>query len=415
MEERDIAKTTFRTHEGHYEFVVMPFGLMNAHATFQSLMNQIFRPHLRKFVLVFFDDILVYSKDEEEHVVHLEQVLTILRNNQLFVNHGKCEIGVTTVSYLGHVISSEGVSMDVGKVSAVLSWLPPASLRELRAFLGLTGYYRKFIRRYAIIAKPLTEQLKKDAWGWNKEAAAAFEQLKREITEAPVLALPDFSKPFVVETDASSGGVGAVLTQESHPIAYYSKTLGTRASLKPIYEKELMAIVFAILKWRHYLLGRKFLVKTDQSSLKFLLNQREVGVEYQKWLMKIMGFDFDIIYNPGVTNKAADALSRKTDGEIILSAMLTSHNIDWEALNKSVQQDTLLGPIIKRLEAGEEVLPGFTFEHSQLLYKGRYVLPKTSPLIPILLHKYHNTPMGGHMGEHKTYTRIAAEWFWEGM
>lgn len=157
------------------------------------------------------------------------------------------------------------------------------------------------------------------------------------MTEAPVLALPDFSKSFILETDASNGGVGAVLTQESHPIAYYSKTLGTRACLKPIYEKELMGIVFAMLKWRHYLLGRKFLVKIDQSSLKFLLSQREVGVEYQKWLMKIMGFDFDIIYNPGVTNKVADALSRKTDGEILLSAILSSHSIDWGDLDKSVK------------------------------------------------------------------------------
>lgn len=146
--------------------------------------------------------------------------------------------------------------------------------------------------------------------------------------EGPVLALPDFSKSFIVETDASNGGVGAFLTQDSHPIAYYSKTLGSRACLKPIYEKELMAIGFAILKWRHYLLGRKFIVKTDQSSLKFLLCQREVGVEYQKWLVKIMGFDFDIIYNPGVTNKVADALSRRPEGEVILTALLTSHNID---------------------------------------------------------------------------------------
>lgn len=136
-----------------------------------------------------------------------------------------------------------------------------------------------------MIAKPLTEQLRKDVWGWNEEATVAFERLKKAMTEAPVLALPNFSKSFVVETDVSNGGVGAVLTQESHPTAYFSKTLGNRASLKPIYEKEMMAIVFAIPKWRHYLLGRKFIVKTNQSSLKFLLCQREIGVEYQKWLM----------------------------------------------------------------------------------------------------------------------------------
>ncbi|CAO2823891.1 unnamed protein product [Amaranthus hypochondriacus] len=409
MEEGDIAKTTFCTHEGHYEFLVMPFGLMNAPTTFQSLMNQIFRPNLRKFVLIFCDDILVYSRSEGEHVSHLGKVLTILKNNQLFVNRSKCEVGVTTVSYLGHVISGEGVSMDLGKISTVLSWQPPRNMKELRAFLGLMGYYRKFIRGYTMIAKPLTEQLKKDAWGWNKEATQAFERLKRAMTEAPVLAIPDFSKSFIVETDASNGEDGAVLTQESHPIAYYSKALGSRTCLKLIYEKELKAIVFTILKWRHYLLGRKFIVKTDQSSLKFLLSQRELGVE--RWLMKIMGFDFDIIYNLGVTNKAADAFSCKSEGEIVLLAILTSHSIDWEALDISVKQDAVLGLITKRLEAGEEVLQGFTLEHSQLRYKGRYVLPKTSSLIPILLHEYRNSPMG----EHKTYTRIATKWFWEGV
>lgn len=259
------------------------------------------------------------------------------------------------------------------------------------------------------------KQLRKDAWGWNEEATTAFEHLKKATTEAPVLALPYFTKQFIIETDASNGGLGAILMQESHPTTYFSKTMGNRASLKLIYEKKLMAIVFVVLKRRHYLLGRKFVVKTDQSSLRFLLCQREVGVECQKWLMKIMGFDFEIVYNSGSSNRVADALYCKSDDEVFLGALCSSHGIDWKAIDDLVRNDAILGLIIQKIEARGELLNGFTVEHSQLWYKGRYALPKTSPFISTLLYEYHGLSLGGHMGEHKTYSRIAVEWFWEGI
>ena len=230
----NVPMTTFRTHDGHYEFLVMPFGLTNAPVTFQSLMNDIFRDHLCRFVLVFFDDILVYSLSETEHCSHLQTIFQILRKHQLFANAKKCVFAQPRIEYLGHIIIAEGVSIDPSKVQA------------LRGFLGLIGYYRRFVANYSRIACPLTQQLKKDAFLWNEEATVAFQQLKDAMTALPVLALPNFSKPFVVERYASGVGLGVVLMQDES----FSHKLNPRAQGKSVYERELMTMVFAIKKWR---------------------------------------------------------------------------------------------------------------------------------------------------------------------
>jgi hypothetical protein len=251
MKEEDIHKTAFSTHLGHYEYVVMPFGLCNAPATFQELMNTLFAPFLRKFVLVFFDDILVYSKSLSEHKQHLQQVMTVFRQHSLKAKLSKCQFVQPRVEYLGHIISGDGVQTDPKKIAAITEWKTPTTLKQLRRILGMSGYYRRFIQHYATICYPLYAMLKKDSFVWGPEQDTAFAKLKQVMSTPPLLALPDFSIPFTLETDACATSLGAVLMQKGRPLSYFSKNLGPNNSAKSIYKKEAMAILEALKKWRH--------------------------------------------------------------------------------------------------------------------------------------------------------------------
>lgn len=279
----DISKTAFRSHQGLFEFLVVPFGLTNAPATFQALMNEVLGPFLRKFVLVFFDDILIYSSSWTDHVKHVKAVFQLLRQHCLCVKRSKCFFENLSVGYLGHIISDQGVSMDPSKVAAVESWPRPRTVRALRRFLGLAGYCRKFIAPYDSLASPLTALLKREAFSWSDEEECAFLDLKHTLVTAPLLQLLDFSKQFIIDCDASGSGFGAVLHQGDGAVAFFSRAVAPQHAKLPAYERELIGLVKAVKHWRPYVWGWNFLVRTDHCSLKFLLDQRLTTIPQHTW------------------------------------------------------------------------------------------------------------------------------------
>ena len=231
------------------EFLVMPFGLTNAPTTFQATMNRIFPPFLRNFVSVFLDDILIYSKTWEDHLHHLRLVLETLQTRSFFAKLTKCDFCKDSVHYLGHVISAKGVEVDNSKIDIILSWPLPYTIKQLRGFLGLTGYYRRFVKGYATIAFPLTKMLKHDSFYWTPESETTFKLLNQALTSTPILALPNFLLSFEVETDASTTGIGAVLTQQGRPLAFFIKKLSHCMSNASTYVHELYAITQAVARW----------------------------------------------------------------------------------------------------------------------------------------------------------------------
>ncbi|KAJ8768723.1 hypothetical protein K2173_023627 [Erythroxylum novogranatense] len=263
----DVPKTAFRTRYGHYEFLVMLFGLTNAPAAFMDLMNRVFRPYLDQFVVVFIDDILVYSRNEHDHSEHLRIVLQTLRERQLYAKLSKCDFWLQEISFLGHVVSFEGIRVDPSKIEAIVNWKPPRNMTEVRSFLGLAGYYRRFVKGFSMIASPLTKLLRKGVkYEWSDRCQSSFDQLKNMLTEAPVLVQPTAGKENVMYTDASGTGLGCILMQEGKVVVYASRQLKTHEQNYPTHDLELAAVVFALKIWQHYLYGERCRIFTDHKS-----------------------------------------------------------------------------------------------------------------------------------------------------
>lgn len=416
MKEGEEYKTAFQTHTGHYEYKVMSFGLTGAPATFQGAMNDTLHSVLRKFALVFFDDILVYSPDLPSHIDHLQQVLSLLQKHQWQVKLSKCSFAQKQLIYLGHIISGDGVSTDPSKVQEVMNWPVPTTPKKLRGFLGLAGYYRKFVKGFGIISKPLTQLLRKGVpFTWTTETDQAFNCLKHALVTAPVLALPDFSQPFTVETDASESGIGAVLSQNKHPIAFISKALGPRTKGLSTYEKECMAVLLAVEHWRSYLQLGEFTILTDHHSLMHLSDQRLHTPWQHKAFTKLLGLSYKIVYRKGTSNAAADALSRKFQGDSELSVVSSCTPTWLLEVAQGYESDAFSSELLAALSLKSDARTDYSLHDGIIKYKGRIWIGNNAALQSKLFSELHASPVGGHSGFPVTYSRFKRLFAWVGM
>ncbi|KAL0536708.1 hypothetical protein IC582_025668 [Cucumis melo] len=419
IKDEDVPKTAFRSRYGHYEFIVMSFGLTNAPAVFMDLMNRVFREFLDTFVIVFIDDILIYSKTEAEHEEHLRMVLQTLRDNKLYAKFSKCEFWLKQVSFLGHVVSKAGVSVDPAKIEAVTGWTRPSTVSEVRSFLGLAGYYRRFVENFSRIATPLTQLTRKGApFVWSKACEDSFQNLKQKLVTAPVLTVPDGSGSFVIYSDASKKGLGCVLMQQGRVVAYASRQLKSHEQNYPTHDLELAAVVFALKIWRHYLYGEKIQIFTDHKSLKYFFTQKELNMRQRRWLELVKDYDCEILYHPGKANVVADALSRKVSHSAALITQQAPLHRDLERAEIAVSVGASNDPYLveKRglAEAGQAVEFSLSSDGG-LLFERRLCVPSDSAVKTELLSEAHSSPFSMHPGSTKMYQDLKRVYWWRNM
>ncbi|WVZ58809.1 LOW QUALITY PROTEIN: hypothetical protein U9M48_009038 [Paspalum notatum var. saurae] len=429
IREEDIPKTAFSTRYGLYEYLVMSFGLTNAPAFFMYMMNSVFMNELDKFVVVFIDDILIYSKSEEE------QEDTCGSEHKLYAKFSKCMFWLKEVSFLGHILSEKGVAVDPSKVESVLNWKQPKTVTDIRSFLGLAGYYHRFIKDFSKTAKPMTSLTKKNA---NPNCEEAFQSLKRSLTTAPVLAQPDVTKPFDVYCDTSGNGLGCVLMQEGRVVAYAFRQLRKHEANYPTHDLELAAVVHALKIWRHYLLGNTCHICTDHKSLKYILTQPELNMRQRRWLELIKDYDLEIHYHPSKANVVADALSRRAHCNVIearptvrvLCCEIDEIELPTEQLAELY--NLIIEPTIKeqiitaqkqdkgmafiREGMDEKKRACFTLDDQGVLwFKNRLVVPKDMELRKMILDEAHTSMFTMHPGSNKMYQDLKQKFWWTRM
>jgi hypothetical protein len=409
MKEVDEWKTAFKTKYGLYEWLVMPFGLTNAPSTFMRLMNHVLRAFIGKFVVVYFDDILVYIKDLNEHIKHLRYVFDVLKCEKLYANFKKCNFCMEKVVFLGYVVTTTGIEVDEEKVKAIKEWPMPKSITEVRSFHGLASFYRRFVKDFSTLAAPLTEIIKKNVgFHWGADQDNAFATIKEVLCSAPVLALPNFNKAFEIECDASGIGIGAVLMQDRRPIAFFSEKL-SGASLKyPTYDKELYALVRALETWQYYLWPREFVIHTDHESLKHLKGQGKLNQRHARWLEYIETFPYVIHYKQGKENIVADALSRR----YVLLTSMSAKLLGFEYVKDMYADDADFSNVYK---ACDKTAFGKFYKHDGYLFKESKLCVPSCSMRELLVREAHGGGLMGHFGVKKTLDILHEHFFWPKM
>jgi len=428
IEERHKYKTAFICEYGLYEFNCMPFGLCNAPSTFQREMNTLFKDVLYEFVLVYLDDIIIFSKSMDEHIQHLRTVFDLLTQENLKLKLSKCDFFKTKIKYLGHIITANGFHPDDGKIRSIIDYPEPLNVKQLTSFLGLANFYRKFVREYAEIAHYLTELTKKkNPWVWGERERDAFQRIKKCLTSNPLLRYPDFTREFLVYADASGYGIGAVLAQVQYippsktdpkalhgehevVIAYTSRHLDDRERIWNISEKECLAIVHAIEHFRPYLYGRTFRVFTDHKPLETLMKKKDPHGRLARWAYEMQAYNMTLIHRPGQENQNADCLSRQPLPVIgaILKPEVTQNK--WIIAQ---QKDEYCKEIIRTIN--ENGTKEFHFDNAGLLvtFDGKIVVPKEK--VEEIIKMNHDHMLAGHLGVAKSLARIKRQYLWPGL
>ncbi|KAF8755226.1 hypothetical protein RHS01_05545 [Rhizoctonia solani] len=413
VKEGDEWKTAFRTKYGLYESLVMTFGLTNAPAAFQHFMNELFKDLLDVCVIIYLDDILIYSKDDASHTQHVHEVLRRLMGNQLFCKASKCTFHVTSVEYLGIIVSDKGFSLDKLKIQAVQEWPVPTKVKEVQSFLGFANFLRCFVANFSHMARPLHNLVKKDTpWKWDVKEQEAFQGLKDAITNAPVLCHADPSKPYFLETDASGAALGSILSQRQedgrlHPLGFLSK-----GTVHPVT------------------------VFTDHRNLEYWKESRTFNRRHARWHLLLAGYNFQIVYRPGKQSGKPDALSRRSDHANIPPepqtmlpdpvfanvALITPEKELQRQIEASLDQDESLEEILQFLQNESKAPPSikrafkdYQMEAGLLFYQGRIVVPDTGTLRTDLLRIFHNSPLAGHPGRQRTLELVSRNYYWPGI
>ena len=460
MDPKDKQKTAFTTRQGLFEFNVLSFGLCNSPSTFQRLMDLVLADLQWTTCLVYLDDIIIFGRTFQEHLGRLDEVLTKLRQANLKVKPTKCKLFASQVQYLGHIISCKGVKADPEKVEAVRQWPVPKNQTEVRSFVGLASYYRRFVKGFAGMARPLHQLTEKGRrFKWTEVCQTAFEQLKLSLMSAPVLAYPDPSKTFVLDTDASDAGIGAVLSQEEggfeQVIAYASRALTKQERKYATTKKELLSMVPFIKHFKHYLLGKEFVLRTDHNSLRWLHNFQGLEGQLARWVEQLASFQYKIVHRPGRGHTNADALSRlpaylstpvvsqpavQTQGGAVIAAVQNitpNANTGWEGdeLAQAQREDAELQKIIAVKSEGTNCLQPpadlqkyvavwaqiqmqgsrlvrFPPSNSDAANQVQIVIP--SSMVPKVLRQLHNDATGGHLGIQKLQAKVKDRFYWMG-